>query len=239
MEIPDIRRKIMSKIINCKDFISMCSIDKLSRNLSSQKYFWNNFLEELGFPLPLSSYNFKTVNGWILEFQKIKIGYERALSVLNKIENKLLSVPFKNPYKDDDELFTPPDPTEANETGLEISVSECPNPDPFIVEGVNEDTVRLVYNKYSNDLYHLTKTGYFTHHNYSTYTESDAIRPFVRLIYDEKFYLEIHYYDIVMEHRLELIERFKISRESMLHILYNLLSHGIIPQNINGVLFPH
>lgn len=239
MEVYDIRRKILSKLDtgDYKDIISMCSIDTAIRNLCSQKYFWNTLLKEAG--LPTSTYDFKNVNEWILEFHKIKVGYQRALSLLDKLENRQLAVPFKI----GDEIYEL-DEDEANDEGLEISFKHCPIPDLFIVDGVDENIIRFVYNNYVADVYSLTEIGYPKDlpTGYTIYSEgnADSVTPAIQLKYiNKKFYLQIIYSDIHAETGLYINKRFNISKDNMILILYNLLSHGIIPRNTGAVLFPY
>ena len=217
MEIQDIRYKIISKIDlnNFKDIISFLSIDTMSHNLSSQKYLWDYLLKEHN--LPVSPNNFKKSVSWILEFKKIKNGYRRALSVLNKLENQQLVVPIEGRRGT---LFRPGNADDINKAGLQVYIENCPIPDFFIVDGVDEETIKTFYNTYN-------ESSFLSYLNDALY-DSEF---YIGLVYDKNFYLQIYENDM-------LTYKFNISKNSTLMILYNLLSHCIIPQNINSIKFP-
>ncbi len=48
-------------------------------------------LKNYQLPIKNSIYNFKNVKDWILQFHKIKIGHQLALSLIDKLENQQTS----------------------------------------------------------------------------------------------------------------------------------------------------
>lgn len=80
-----LRTNILYNIDDIKDLIHVCSIDKKSQEICSQRYFWSLLFKKHNLPLP--ERNYCNTNEWIVIFNKIKQTDFKTREIINSLGN--------------------------------------------------------------------------------------------------------------------------------------------------------
>lgn len=218
MEVEDIQQSILTQLASSRyyNIVHFCSVNHTSRKICNERSFWVNLLKLSG--LPTTDAHFTHLDEWLSEYHRIKVGYERAVKLADRLQNKELH---------SDEINR----DEINEAGIFVDIRDTPFTS-FVVEGVDENQIRFIYNLSASDFYYLTKGKSIYYTDISDIYTANAPTQ-VKLLYDDGFKVNIEYNDPYDVGKLKNYT-YEISKQSMIQLLYNLTSTGVLLADVIG-----